>query len=660
MDKRFFSCLAACQIFAGSLLAKPSIENLVPYYGTSAGGSSISIQGKGFSDAVQVYFDQTPAQSFRVESDDLIIATTPAHVPQVTFVSVVGKKERSDRVEESAFVFQGDYLINLNLVDLQNTTKVAVFDKLTEQVVTTTTGTGSPSSLAITPDGSLLLSLNRSAGELSVLSQPQGKLLYQVSTGKDPLALVIDSNQKNVYVINSGSHDISVIDLSLRSLVRKIAVGLHPVSLVISSDGTKLYVANQLSQDVSIIDLITFQSSKISLSNQPIALCLSQDQTKLYVALSGVEGSLSVIDLSTNEVVEEVSLGEMPSGIVIGNLGRGAVLNRTESTISLLHFSETTEVEAKIPIEGFVPGTMAISPDGRTIYVGDLIFGTIDAIDVMTKKVKNLYRGFSKCFLDMALTPDGSMLYATDDTGNLIVIDTKTAKSKVISFLPAKPRNLVISADQAPLARFSAQIATPGTPSYFDAKESIAPIGKVVRYLWDFGDGFRIDTNATSVVHTYQSPGKYKVSLKVISSSGTSTEESSKEHLRSMHEEGGWNLSVTPSSYLTGGSSALSSRFLYVGILPLPPLNAQGAKWKNRFLTQIDHVNRISWSAPNGGAPIVGYKIYRDGLNHLIATLPASSLFYEDHNRNKGRIHTYYIVSVDDLGNLSDPLTITL
>jgi PKD repeat protein len=44
-------------------------------------------------------------------------------------------------------------------------------------------------------------------------------------------------------------------------------------------------------------------------------------------------------------------------------------------------------------------------------------------------------------------------------------------------------------------------------------------------YLWDFGDGNTVSTNVNPVQHTYTSGGSYNVTLTVINSGGTSTEQ---------------------------------------------------------------------------------------------------------------------------------------
>ncbi|MBC7221820.1 PKD domain-containing protein [Candidatus Bipolaricaulota bacterium] len=77
-----------------------------------------------------------------------------------------------------------------------------------------------------------------------------------------------------------------------------------------------------------------------------------------------------------------------------------------------------------------------------------------------------------------------------------------------------------------PEAHFS---ATPypevqqGSRVSFDASLSHDPDGRIVRYLWDFGDGTWMETEDPKVSHTYHDPGTYEVKLVVIDDYGDSS-----------------------------------------------------------------------------------------------------------------------------------------
>lgn len=121
-----------------------------------------------------------------------------------------------------------------------------------------------------------------------------------------------------------------------------------------------------------------------------------------------------------------------------------------------------------------------------------------------------------------------------------------------------------------------------------------------------------------------------------------------------------------------GGTSAAlpSDVFLFVGGEPTPPENlfppehVRGHQTKNRFATQTDIINILTWRAPSRGIPPVKYQIFRDAaLTHLVATLPAdaqSKFKFKDHNRREHKTYTYYLVSVNAENRHSTPVVVTI
>jgi hypothetical protein len=66
----------------------PSIQRLTPKGGTTLGGNNVTIAGSGFTGATSVSFGAVAATSFIVESDQEIVATTPAEPAGTVEVSV--------------------------------------------------------------------------------------------------------------------------------------------------------------------------------------------------------------------------------------------------------------------------------------------------------------------------------------------------------------------------------------------------------------------------------------------------------------------------------------------------------------------------------------------------------------------------------------------
>lgn len=83
----------------------------------------------------------------------------------------------------------------------------------------------------------------------------------------------------------------------------------------------------------------------------------------------------------------------------------------------------------------------------------------------------------------------------------------------------------------------------------------------------------------------------------------------------------------------------------------------QGEQKKNNFGFEYELYNQLTWTA-SSSSQVTGYYIYRDELK--IATLDASTLSYQDHNRPTGESFVYALVGFDSDGNVSSPRTITI
>jgi hypothetical protein len=93
--------------------------------------------------------------------------------------------------------------------------------------------------------------------------------------------------------------------------------------------------------------------------------------------------------------------------------------------------------------------------------------------------------------------------------------------------------------------------------------------------------------------------------------------------------------------------------------LPFPPIDLHGHQVKNRFVSQTDIVNIITWKAADMGPTAVAFEIFRSDPSQLAAIISAKSrLQFLDHNRRENQVDTYFIVAVDAAGAQSPPAEI--
>jgi YVTN family beta-propeller protein len=148
--------------------------------------------------------------------------------------------------------------------------------------------TQTPVQFAATPDGSRLIAGGQKTGQLLVFDATDAPALSVIDTltvGKEPWHPVIGRQSGQAYVPNKMSHSVSVIDVDNASVEATIrGDGLaQPHGAVLSADGQYLFVSNNNREG----------------NYEP----------------SGENGTVTVIDTDTKEIVKIIEVGTYPTGI---------------------------------------------------------------------------------------------------------------------------------------------------------------------------------------------------------------------------------------------------------------------------------------------------------------------------------------------------------
>jgi hypothetical protein len=130
------------------------------------------------------------------------------------------------------------------------------------------------------------------------------------------------------------------------------------------------------------------------------------------------------------------------------------------------------------------------------------------------------------------------------------------------------------------------------------------------------------------------------------------------------HIVGSTNYASFPTQnalYPTRPSTSLNifiTKFNWSG--DISPQNPSGSWTSNRFLSQKEWLNYLSWTPPLSKT-IKSYRIYQnEDLTDLLQVLPKSANSTIIHGRDPCLSYTYYIVAVDEDGSISDPAIVTV
>jgi YVTN family beta-propeller protein len=197
--------------------------------------------------------------------------------------------------------------------------------------------------------------------------------------GAAPSGLTLNPDGTRLYVALNNANQLAVIDTATRAIVRRVPVGTFPYTVVASADGSKVYVSNWGGKVPGPDD---FTDGMF-----PVVV---DRRTGIPVS-----GTISVIDTAQNVLVKTIEVGLHPTGMAWSPGGdRVYVTNANSDTVSVIDTSTDSVTNTlhvgrlrsgRVPVLGSAPNAIAVSPDGRTLYVANAAENAIAVVDAEGK-----------------------------------------------------------------------------------------------------------------------------------------------------------------------------------------------------------------------------------------------------------------------------------
>ncbi|MFQ5690734.1 MAG: hypothetical protein ACE5HQ_10730 [Gemmatimonadota bacterium] len=115
-----------------------------------------------------------------------------------------------------------------------------------------------PHSVVVARDGKTAYVSNRWSNTVSVVDLAADSVTREFEVGGGPAGLALGGDGVSLYVANSFSDDISILDLPSGVERRRLAAGRNPYAVTLSPGGGTVYVANRLS------NLVPFQTPPVT------------------------------------------------------------------------------------------------------------------------------------------------------------------------------------------------------------------------------------------------------------------------------------------------------------------------------------------------------------------------------------------------------------
>lgn len=232
-------------------------------------------------------------------------------------------------------------------------------------------------------------------------------------------------NQKG-YSTNREDRTISTIDFSNNTTGEPIALDASPFMIAITPDGRTAFVACPFEDVVIPIDLAT---------NTPEAPIEMNSRKKL-------NANSMIKKLEKFAEIKSLS----PFGLAITPDGKSVyVTNAYFNHVAVIDI-HTRKLIASIPV-GELPVNVAITPDGRKAYVANMESNEVTPIDIATNTPGvPIPVGMAPVWI--AITPDGKMAYVTNlYSEDVTPIDLKTYQTLSPVKVGVKPTNISITLD---------------------------------------------------------------------------------------------------------------------------------------------------------------------------------------------------------------------
>ena len=280
---------------------------------------------------------------------------------------------------------------------------VSVIDSSTNTVTDTIPVGAGPDSIAITPNGEFAYVANTSGFDISVIDLRTNTVVATIPLlTKQARTIDIDPDGKYAYATHTTApelNNISVIEIATNTVVATIEPVLFASQLAISPKGKFAYVTSLWSEVppnccgfVSVIGLLTNTVvATIPLPGSPfgIAVVRTRNRDRAYVTNINLN-TVSVIDMATNTVADDVLVGDRPIEVTITPDGAFAYVSNSalfggSPSVSIIS-TATNQVVATVPT-GLDPQCIAFLPNGRFAYVANQLSDTVSVIDTATKTV---------------------------------------------------------------------------------------------------------------------------------------------------------------------------------------------------------------------------------------------------------------------------------
>jgi YVTN family beta-propeller protein len=187
----------------------------------------------------------------------------------------------------------------------------------------------SPIALALSADGSRLLTANQTAGTVSLVDTKSGRVLREIKTGDKPAGVAMSGDGRRGIVTHWYGYDVALLDLKDDGITvaGRIEVGPEPRGVAITADGATAFVAEGAGNEVVRVDLNGRKvTGRLTVGREPRGIALSPDGSRLLVGNARSQ-DVSVVDVRAWKVLHTLPIdGDNLRQVTFGSDGKTAYI----------------------------------------------------------------------------------------------------------------------------------------------------------------------------------------------------------------------------------------------------------------------------------------------------------------------------------------------
>ena len=264
----------------------------------------------------------------------------------------------------------------------------------------------------------------------------QGLRVAAIEVCKRPRHMMFSRDYRQIYVSCGDSNQLGLVDIAESRLTGSIALGDSPEMFDLSKDGKIVYVSIEDENVMAAYDLTSKSKVfEVKTGGEPEGILVMPDGKRAYVT-SEVANVIHVVDLVARKVIKNIRVGNRPRRFVLADNGKELwVTNELGSSVSVVSTEDhsvknTLEFKIKgMRANDITPVGMALSPDGKTVWVALGKANHVAEVDRATREVRKTILVGKRAW-GLALSPDGKTLYvANGQSDDMTLVDTASAKA---------------------------------------------------------------------------------------------------------------------------------------------------------------------------------------------------------------------------------------